>query len=82
MILSVKTRERTELVDITSEIEKIKADLEYSEGFLKSVMKKLNNENFIKNAPPKVVDIEKSKKADAEAKIRVLEEKLKDLKGS
>ena len=68
-----------ELLDVESEIEKIKADLEYQKGFLNSVTKKLNNERFVKNAPVKVVDMEKKKQSDAEIKITVLEKRLKDL---
>ena len=45
-------------------------------------MKKLSNDNFVKNAPEKVVEIEKKKKADAEEKIGVFEKKLKNLQGS
>jgi valyl-tRNA synthetase len=51
-------------------------ELEYQKGFLKSVEKKLSNERFVQNAPEQVVNIEKQKKADAEAKIKALEENL------
>ncbi len=67
-------------VDVSKEIEKLKSEIEYTEGFLNSVMKKLNNERFVSNAPEKVVEIEKKKRDDAEAKIRVLQEQLKALK--
>jgi len=50
--------------------------LKYTKGFLISVSKKLSNERFVNNAPEKVVAIEKKKMADAEAKVKVLEEKL------
>ncbi len=43
-------------------------------------MKKLSNERFVNNAPAKVVEMEKKKQADAEAKIKVIEEQLKALK--
>jgi valyl-tRNA synthetase len=46
---------------------------------LKSVQKKLGNERFVNNAPEQVVASEKKKQADAEEKITILEEKLKDL---
>jgi len=45
-------------------------------GFLTSVEKKLSNERFIQNAKPEVIELEKKKKADAEAKIKVIEESL------
>jgi valyl-tRNA synthetase len=51
-------------------------ELEYLEGFLASVEKKLGNERFVQNAKPEVVEIERRKKADAEAKIKVIKERL------
>ena len=54
----------------------------YTKGFLASILKKLNNENFVKNAPEKVVQNEEKKKSDAEGKIQKLEESLKNLKSS
>jgi valyl-tRNA synthetase len=50
--------------------------LEYLKGFLVSVDKKLSNERFVQNAKPEIVENEKSKKADAEAKIKILQESL------
>ncbi|MEP2667667.1 MAG: valine--tRNA ligase [Cyclobacteriaceae bacterium] len=66
-------------VDIEKEEETIKKELEYTRGFLNSVMKKLNNERFVKGAPPAVIEAEQKKKADAESKIALLEENLKSL---
>jgi valyl-tRNA synthetase len=67
----------------TIDLEKEKADmqkeLDYNRGFLKSVKKKLENERFVSNAPAQVVEMEKKKQADAEAKIKTLEENLKNL---
>jgi valyl-tRNA synthetase len=54
-------------------------DLAYQQGFLQSVMKKLSNERFVQNAKPEVVDMEKKKQADAEARIKTIEESLKSL---
>ncbi len=68
------------LVDVDEEIMKLKAELEYTEGFLTSVMKKLDNERFVSNAPAKVLELEQQKKADAEAKIKVLGESIANLK--
>lgn len=70
-----------DLVDTEEEIRKLEEELEYTRGFLNSVMKKLNNEKFVENAPQKVVDTEKKKKEDAEQKIKTLEERIKGLKG-
>ncbi|MDQ6812714.1 MAG: valine--tRNA ligase, partial [Bacteroidota bacterium] len=54
-------------------------DLEHQNGFLQSVLKKLSNERFVANAKPQVVDLEKKKQADAEARIRTIEESLSNL---
>jgi len=42
-------------------------------------MKKLENERFVQNAPANVVEMERKKKADAEAKIKALKESLEAL---
>jgi valyl-tRNA synthetase len=68
------------LIDVEEERKKILAELEYTRGFLNSVMKKLNNERFVNNAPADVVAMEQKKKSDAEAKIKALEERLNELK--
>jgi valyl-tRNA synthetase len=70
---------RNENVDVESEINKIAEELNYTRGFLKSVIQKLSNERFVNNAPDAVVDKERQKQADAEARIQVLEEQLKGL---
>ncbi len=69
-----------DLVDVEEELKKLEAELKYTQGFLKSVMGKLSNERFVNNAPEKVVAIERAKQADAEAKIKVLEEQIAKLK--
>jgi valyl-tRNA synthetase len=66
-------------VDIEGEKVKITEELEYTKGFLNSVRKKLGNTNFVSNAPEDVVASEKKKQADAEEKIKLLEEKLLSL---
>ena len=59
--------------------EQLQLELKYLQGFLNSVNKKLSNERFIQNASPDVVSLEQKKKADAEAKIRAIEESLSSL---
>lgn len=54
-------------------------DLDHQKGFLQSVTKKLSNERFVANAKAEVVDLEKKKQADAEARIRTIEESLANL---
>ena len=51
-------------------------ELKYTRGFLVSVQKKLGNARFVDNAPEKVVAMERQKLADAESKIKLLEESL------
>ena len=65
--------------DSTTQKEQLIKDLEYQKGFLLSVEKKLSNERFVQNAKPEVVEVEKKKKADAEAKIKAIEESLASL---
>lgn len=56
-------------VNIEEELAKLRKDLDYYEGFKQSVMKKLSNERFVANAPEAVVNAERRKLADAQAKI-------------
>ena len=65
--------------DPAKERETLLKDLEYQKGFLASVDKKLSNEKFVSGAPPQVIENERKKKADAEAKIRALEKSLEAL---
>ena len=58
------------------EIKKLGEELEYLEGFLASVMKKLSNERFVSSAPEKVVANERAKQSDAEAKIAAIKEQI------
>jgi valyl-tRNA synthetase len=63
-------------LDITVDIEQIKKDLAYNIGFKKSVEAKLANEKFVANAKPELIERERQKLADTEAKIKALEEAL------
>ena len=63
-------------VNIEEEIATLSQELKYTQGFLNSVMKKLSNERFVNNAPEQVITNERKKQADAEAKIKALEEQL------
>jgi valyl-tRNA synthetase len=66
-------------VDPAAQKEQMLKDLEYLKGFLASVEKKLTNERFVQNAKPEVVEVERKKKADAEDKIKAIEESLASL---
>ena len=67
-------------VDIPKQISEMEEQLKYARGFLKSVENKLSNDKFVNNAPASVVDMELKKKADAEAKIKTLEDSIALLK--
>ncbi|MFD1614656.1 valine--tRNA ligase [Gelatiniphilus marinus] len=66
-------------IDVDAEIKKLTEELNYTEGFLKSVQKKLSNERFVAGAPEQVVASEKKKEADALAKIETLKASLASL---
>ena len=66
-------------VDLQQEREKLMQELNYTEGFLKSVRGKLSNARFVDNAPEAVVAAERQKEADALAKITTLKSALEAL---
>ena len=68
-------------MDEAAERESILKEITYQQGFLALVDKKLGNEKFVNSAPPQVVENERKKKADAEAKIAALEESLSRITG-
>ena len=66
-------------IDPDFERKTLQKELDYTRGFLENVLKKMSNERFVNHAPPKVLEIEKKKQADAEAKIETLMESLRKL---
>ena len=66
-------------INIEEEIIKLKKELQYIEGFLNSVRKKLSNSRFVENAPDKVIQIEKDKEQDALSKIKAIKDSLSSL---
>ncbi len=66
-------------LDSTSLKAELLKDLEHQQKFLEAVTKKLSNERFVQNAKPEVVELEKKKQADAEARIKTIEESLQNL---
>jgi valyl-tRNA synthetase len=66
-------------VDKEAEMARINQELEYYRGFVSSVEKKLNNEKFVSSAPSDVVEKERQKKADGEAKIAQLLKSIENL---
>ncbi len=67
-------------INVEEEKARLEEDLKYQKGFIKGVEKKLSNERFVQNAPPKVIEMERKKLADGMAKIQHLEESLANLK--
>ena len=67
-------------VNVDEELKKLEADLAHQEGFLRGVMAKLNNERFVANAKPEVVELERKKKSDAEQRIATLKANIAALK--
>jgi valyl-tRNA synthetase len=62
---------------INSELTK---ELSRLQGLLDTINKKLENERFVQNAKPEVIDNEKKKKEDTELKIKAIEESLSTIK--
>ena len=66
-------------IDIDAQKEKLLKDLNYLKGFLNSIDKKLSNDRFVQNAKPDVIELERKKKSDAQAKIITIEQTLSSL---
>jgi len=66
-------------LDIEEEKAALQKDLDYIVGFKKSTEAKLSNERFVQNAKPEIIEKEHQKLADAETKIKALEEALAKL---
>ncbi|WP_293712466.1 valine--tRNA ligase [uncultured Parabacteroides sp.] len=64
------------MINVEEELAKLREELKYQQGFLVSVTKKLSNESFVSKAPAKVIDMERKKQADAESKIKSIEESI------
>ncbi|MDN3581231.1 valine--tRNA ligase [Mucilaginibacter flavus] len=68
-----------ESIDPVVECARLNKERDYLLGFLKSVDAKLNNERFMANAKSEIVENERQKRADAEAKLKITEQNLADL---
>lgn len=68
-----------EQVDLDAERVKLRQELEYLEGFLEKVEKKLSNDRFVQNAPDAVIQKERAKKEDAQSKIKALRDSLQKI---
>ncbi len=70
---------REQHADASEELEKLREELEYTQGFLAMVRQKLENERFMQSAPEAVISRERAKQTDAESKIRILEQRIEAL---
>lgn len=68
-----------DMIDTEAERAKLAKEIDYLRGFKASIEKKLSNERFVAKAPAAVVEGERKKLADAEAKIARLTESLQAL---
>jgi valyl-tRNA synthetase len=60
------------LIDLTEQVNRIKKDMEKTQNEYKKVESKLNNQNFMSNAPEEV-------RTEVQEKARLFEEKMKSL---
>ncbi len=67
-------------INVEEELAKLQEELAYQQGFLNSVLKKLSNESFVSKAPAQVIEVERKKQADAESKVKSLQESIAALK--
>ncbi len=71
-----------DMIDVEEEIKKLEKDLEYAQGFVASVEKKLSNERFVQNAPEQVVAKERQKLSDGQERMEKIRQSLENLKKS
>lgn len=68
------------ILDVQEEMKNLQKEIDYLQGFLKSVQAKLSNERFVANAKADIVERERQKQADAESKLQSLAEALQKFK--
>ena len=66
-------------IDTDKEVDRIEKEIQRLEGFLKGINGKLNNSNFVDNAPEAVVEKERKKQQDTEQNLATLRKQLEDL---
>jgi valyl-tRNA synthetase len=69
----------SENLDPVAERIRLEKEKEHLLGFLNAVNSKLSNERFMNNAKPEIIAVELKKKADAEAKLKIVEDNLRGL---
>ncbi len=71
--------ETTAPLNTAGQKESLEKERNHLAGFLATIEKKLSNEKFVSNARPEVLALEQKKKADAEEKLKIVEESLSGL---
>jgi len=66
-------------IDLVAEKTRLELDLTHARNFIQFIQKKLENEKFVQNAKPEVIENEKKKLADGLERMLSLEESLKNL---
>lgn len=66
-------------IDVEAERAKIEKEIEYHSGFLKKIEAKLANERFVSKAPAAVIEAERRKQADTNARLQALRASLEAL---
>ena len=65
------------MIDLDAEKQKLTKEQASLNGFLSGIEQKLSNEQFVAHAPEEVITKERQKLADAQEKLRKVEERLK-----
>jgi valyl-tRNA synthetase len=66
-------------IDKDAERNKIQKELEYVQGFIDILQKKLTNERFVQNAKPEVIALEQRKLDDNQTRLQLLQTSLAQL---
>ncbi|MDO5036049.1 MAG: valine--tRNA ligase [Porphyromonas sp.] len=66
-------------VDIEAELEKLRAEQQHLEKFLKGIQSKLSNANFVSRAPEQVVALERKKEQDTIEKLGSIQHRISQL---
>ncbi|MBU0648895.1 valine--tRNA ligase, partial [Patescibacteria group bacterium] len=67
------------LIDMEGERDRLKAEAKDLQSYIKKVDAKVNNIDFLKKAPPKIIQAEKERLGTAREKLARLKEQMKDL---
>jgi valyl-tRNA synthetase len=68
-----------ELIDVDKEKKRLNKEFDNLKGFEKTLKGKLDNDGFLKSAPPEVVEKEKKRLAETQESIKKIEEELAEL---